>query len=170
LISNFKANGGSSDPTSCLQAEGHSNEESKIVTCAQEPKPNKTISFDDNTSSERKDTTKELSDLNASTCKRGRSPRSSQEPKIPNSQAKGGSVNSPDLKQGFRSMVSNQSLRMFVTSQLERYKNDNGKYNAIIRILADAGFLQCCYILIKGKAGNMSKGIKRETLDGLTYE
>lgn len=90
MISNLKANGGSSDLISCLQAEGHSNEESNIVTCAQEPKPEKTISFDDNTSSERKDTTKELSDLNASICKRGRSPRSSQEPEIPNSHANGG--------------------------------------------------------------------------------
>jgi len=118
----------------------------------------------------KKDTTRELSDLNASTSKRGQSPHSSQEPKIPNSQAKGGSVKSPALKQGSRSMISNQSLRMLVTSQLDQYKNRNEKYNAIIRILADAGFLQYCYMLIKGKPGNMSKGITRETLDGISYE
>jgi hypothetical protein len=59
---------------------------------------------------------------------------------------------------------------MFVTSQLERYKDNDGKYNAIIRILADAGFLQFCYMLIKGKPGNMSKGITKETLDGISYE
>jgi len=59
---------------------------------------------------------------------------------------------------------------MFVISQLKRYKTEDGKYNAIIRILADAGFLQFCYMLIKGKAGNMSKGTTNETLDGITYE
>lgn len=119
---------------------------------------------------ERKDTTKELSDPNASTCKRGQNPHSSQEPKIPNSPTKGGSVKSLILIQGSRSMVSNQSLRMFVTSKLEQYKNIDGKYNAIIRILADAGFLQYCYMLLKGKPGNMSKGITKETLDGISFE
>lgn len=59
---------------------------------------------------------------------------------------------------------------MFVISQLEQYKNIDGKYNAIIRILADAGFLQFCYMLIKGKQGNMSRGVTKETLDGITYE
>ena len=83
---------------------------------------------------------------------------------------KGDSVKSPAKKQGSRSMVTNQSLRMFVISQLKRYKTEDGKYNAIIRILADAGFLQFCYMLIKGKAGNMSKGTTNETLDGITYE
>lgn len=153
-----------------MQAEGHSNQESNTVTCAQEPKPGKTISLNSNKLDERKDTTKELSDPNASTCKRGQNPHSSKERKIPNSQAKGGSVKSPALKQGSRSMIANQSLRMLVTSRLDQYKNENGKYNAIIRILADAGFLQYCYMLIKGKPGNMSKGITRETLDGISYE
>lgn len=148
-----------------MQAEGHSKEESNLVTYAQEPKPVKTISSKDG----RKDIAKELLDPNASTRKRGRNPHSSQGPKIPNSLAKEGSVNSPVMKQRFRSMVSNQSLRMFVTSQLEQYKNDE-KYNAIIRILANVGFLQYCYMLIKGKPGNMSKGITRETIDGITYE
>jgi group II intron reverse transcriptase/maturase len=55
-------------------------------------------------------------------------------------------------------------------SRLEQYKNSEGKYNAIVRILADAGFLQFCYMLIKGKPGNMSKGITKETLDGITYK
>lgn len=153
-----------------MQAEGHSKEESNLVTCAQGPKPGETFSSNNHILDERKNTTKELSDLNASTCKRGQSPHSSQEPKIPNSQAKGGSVKSPSLKQGSRSMVSNQSLRMFVTLKLEQYKNKDGKYNAIIRILADAGFLQYCYMLIKGKPGNMSKGITKETLDGISVE
>ena len=171
MISNFKAFEGSSDLNSCLEAEGHSNEESNLITCAQEPKSGESITPHNNkTLDVRKDLKKELSDPNASTCKRGRNPHSSLKRKTSTSPAKGGSVKSPVPKQGSRSMVTNQSLRMFVTSQLERYKNTEGKYNAIIRILADAGFLQYCYMLIKGKPGNMSKGITNETLDGITYE
>jgi hypothetical protein len=167
MISNLKANKGCTDLTSCLEAEGHSNEESSN-TCVQEPKLDKTIST--NNKVERNDTTRELLDLNASTCKRGRSPHSSQERKTPISQVKGDSASSPNPKQRSRSMVNNQNLRMFVISRLEQYKNKDGKYNAIIRILADVGFLQFCYMLIKGKPGNMSKGITKETLDGITYE
>lgn len=166
MISNLKASGRCSDSTSCLQAEDHFNEKSEILTCAQEPKPEKTFPINNG----RNNTTRELSDLNASTCKRGRSPHSSQGPKIPLPKTKGDSVKSPAKKQGSRSMVTNQSLRMFVTSQLEQYKTKYGKYNAIVRILADAGFLQYCYMLIKGKTGNMSKGMTNETLDGISYE
>jgi len=115
-------------------------------------------------------------DLSASTSrnsidKRGRSPRSSPDPKDPNSRkTKGGSEKTSVKKQGSRSMVNNQNLRMFVQSRLDIYKNDQDKYNGIIRILADAGFLQFCYMLIKGKPGNMSKGATKETLDGISYE
>ena len=172
MISNLKVSGGCTDSTNSLQADGHSREESNIVTYAQEPKPGETISPNDKTLSEKKDTSRELLDLNASTnkSKRGQSPHSSEERKSPNSQAKGGSAKSSTLKQGSRSMVSNQSLRMLVMSRLEQYRNKDGKYNAIIRILADAGFLQFCYMLIKGKPGNMSRGITKETLDGISYE
>lgn len=168
MISNLKATKGCSDFSGSLETDGHSNGESNNNTCAQEPKLKKTIST--SKEFERNGAPKELLDLNAYTCKRGRSPHSSQEPKIPNSQAKGDSVKSPTPKQRSRSMISNQSLRMFVTSQLEQYKDKDGKYNAIVRILADAGFLQYCYMLIKGKPGNMSKGLTKETLDGLSYE
>ena len=166
MISNLKSSVVCSDSTSSLKAECHFDEKSNLVTCAQEPKPEKTFP----PKNEKNDTQRELSDPNASTCKRGRRPHSSEGPKIPTPVAKGGSVKSPALKQGSRSTVSNQSLRMFVMSQLEQYKKTDGKYNAIIRILADAGFLQFCYMLIKGKTGNMSKGITKETLDGISYE
>lgn len=59
---------------------------------------------------------------------------------------------------------------MFVKSQLGLYTHKDGRYNGIVRILADAGFLQYCYMLIKGKPGNMSKGATKETLDGISYE
>ena len=131
----------------------------------QEPKSDKTISIKD-----KNGTNKERLDLSASTCKRRRSPHSSQKPQISNSQAKGDSEKVPTNKQGFRSRVNNENLRMLVLSKLDQCKNNDGKYNAIIRILADAGFLQFCYMLIKGKLGNMSAGYTKETLDGLTYE
>lgn len=110
-------------------------------------------------------------DLSASTRKRRRNPHSSQDGNNPNlSVTKGGSVKTPTEKRGSRSMVNNQTLRMFVSSRLDTYKGKDDKYNGIIRILADAGFLQYCYMLIKGKPGNMSKGVTNETLDGLSYE
>lgn len=165
-ISNFNAISGCSDLNSCLKAEGHFNEKSNEVTCVQEPKSEKTIS-----KPERNNTVRELSDLSASTRKRGRNPHSSQDPKNPNPRkTKEGSERTPTLKQGSRSKVSNPNLRMFVLSKLGQYKDRNGKYNGIIRILSGAGFLQFCYMLIKGNPGNMSRGITKETLDGLTYE
>jgi RNA-directed DNA polymerase len=45
----------------------------------------------------------------------------------------------------------------------------DGKYNGIIRILADPAYLQFCYMLIKSKPGNMSRGLTKETLDGISY-
>lgn len=59
---------------------------------------------------------------------------------------------------------------MLVSSKLSQFRRRDNKYNGIVRILADPGFLQYCYMLIKGKPGNMSKGTTKETLDGLTYE
>ena len=120
---------------------------------------------------EKNRTERELSDLSASTCKRRRSPHSSRDPKNPKPRkTKGDSERIPTLEQGSRSKISSPNLRMFVRSKLEQYKDRNGKYNGLVRILADVGFLQYCYMLIKGKPGNMSKGVIKETLDGLTYE
>lgn len=175
IISKFNAIEGCSDSNSCLKAEGHSNEESNN-TCAQEPNPrNPSLTKGE------KDTSRELSDRSASTfreasdqnstCKRRRSPHSSRDPKNPKPRkTKGDSEKTPTQEQGSRSKVSNPNLRMFVLSKLELYKGRDGKYNGIVRILADVGFLQYCYMLIKGKPGNMSPGITKETLDGLTYE
>lgn len=53
---------------------------------------------------------------------------------------------------------------------MNSYETKDNKYNGIINILSDIGFLQYCYLLIKGKPGNMSKGSTKETLDGLTFE
>ena len=167
MISNIKATKGSSDLSSSLEAEGHSNEESNLITHVQEPKSRKSLS-----KSDRNGKIEEPLDLSASTnSMRGQSPHSSPERKTPSSSVtKGGSVKTSTQKRGTRSMVSNQNLRSFVQSKLDSYRTKDNKYNGIIRILSDIGFLQYCYMLIKGKPGNMSKGSTKETLDGLTYE
>ena len=66
-------------------------------------------------------------------------------------------------------LISNQNLRTFVQTKLDCYKNKDERYNGIIRILANPGFLQFCYLLIKGKQGNMSIGATEETLDRITF-
>lgn len=48
--------------------------------------------------------------------------------------------------------------------------NNNGKYNGLINILANPLFLQACYLEIRNKPGNMSKGFRDETLDGLNLK
>jgi len=164
MISN-KASSGCSDASGSHKAEGHSSEESNKVTYVQGPKPRKTITQVDKNS-----TIKELSDPSASTSKRGRNPHSSPKSKISNLwETKEGSEQTSTQKQRSRNMVNDQNLRMFVFSRLDYYKDKNNRYNGIVRILADAGFLQFCYMLIKGKPGNMSFGVTKETLDGISY-
>jgi hypothetical protein len=41
------------------------------------------------------------------------------------------------------------------------------KYNGLINIIADPSYLWACYYTIKSKAGNKSRGITSETLDGI---
>ena len=166
MISNL-AGAGSTDNISSLKAEDHSSEESNHnITQVQEPKTDKTISKQD-----KNDKYNELSDLSASTSKRGRSPHSSRDPKNPNPRkTKGDSERTPTLERGSRSKISSPNLRMFVQSKLGQYKDRKGKYNGLVRILADVEYLQLCYMLIKGNPGNMSKGVIKETLDGLTYD
>jgi hypothetical protein len=79
MISNLKSNVGCTDDICSLEAEGHSKEESNKYTHVQEPKTNKTIS--NNMDANNK--IAELSDLSASTRKRGRNPHSSTDPKNP---------------------------------------------------------------------------------------
>lgn len=127
---------------------------------------------------EKNDETRKPLDLSASEMKketfenkRRRSSHSSPDPKDPNSRkTKGNSVKILAEKQRSRSKINSLNLRMFVQSKLSLYKNKNGEYNGLVRILADAGFLQYCYMLIKSKPGNMSRGVTKETLDGISYE
>ena len=48
--------------------------------------------------------------------------------------------------------------------------NKSGMYNGIINILANPLFLQACYLEIKGKPGNMLKGVTTETVDVVYLE
>lgn len=168
MISNLKATKGCTDLSGNLEADGHSSEESNQITHVQEPKSSETEGI-----MPRNDVIGEPLDLSASVQenKRRRSSHSSSELEIPNSrETKGNSEKASAQGRRSRSMVSNQNLRTFVQLELNKYRTEDDKYNGIIRILSDVGFLQFCYMLIKGKPGNMSQGSTRETLDGLSYE
>jgi group II intron reverse transcriptase/maturase len=170
-FSNLKASDKYTGVCSNLEAECHSSEESNMndITEVQESKSKKTKWMQIYKNGE----TRKPLDLSASsTNKRRRSSHSSHYPgdPAPDKKTKGNSVNTKAEKQGSRSKVNSQNLRMFVQSKLNLYRNADGKYNGIVRILADAGFLQYCYMLIKGKPGNMSKGTTKETLDGISYK
>lgn len=96
--------------------------------------------------------------------KRPQSSRSSSVPKGTGA-AKGGRVG-----KGAKAKVSGgpkQDLRMLVHSRLKDFLKD-GKYNSIIRIIADPDFLAECYRSIKSNSGNMTKGSTNETFDGKT--
>jgi hypothetical protein len=57
---------------------------------------------------------------------------------------------------------------MLAISRLKEFLKD-GKFNGIIRIIADPLFLAECYRSIKSNPGNMTKGTTGETLDGITW-
>ena len=170
-ISKLKAGSERTGPTCSSETEGHSNEESLPKTYAQEPKSDNTILWTPEDGrkgiNRKKNNPGELSDSSA--LKRERTPHSSPGTKDLISQIKEVSEKESTRGRGSRSPINNRDLRMFVTSKLDQYKT-KGKYNGIIRILADPGFLQYCYMLIKGKPGNMSVGTTKETLDGIEYE
>lgn len=113
---------------------------------------------------------KEPMDRSASTSKRGRIPHSNRVVKTPNSKMKEVSSRKSSTANKSRNKVSDSNLRTYVLSKLDQYKENTGLYNGIIRILADVGYLQYCYMLIKGRSGNMSPGVDKTTLDGITKE
>uniref|UniRef100_UPI0022388067 reverse transcriptase domain-containing protein n=1 Tax=Ramaria rubella TaxID=113071 RepID=UPI0022388067 len=160
---------GCSDQHGYPKGEDHPSEGSKCLYAhAQESNPNKTSASAENT-----DTKQQPSDLTAESHlqeMRRRSSHSSPEPKGSDPRKTKGSSKKPLAnKTKVSQLVSNQTLRTFVTSKLDRFKNIDGKYNGIIRILADPAYLQFCYMLIKGKPGNMRRGLIKETLDGISY-
>nr|QBM31539.1 hypothetical protein [Arthrobotrys musiformis] len=156
----------------CLKAKSHSCQESPNKTSVQEPKVKTPHLSSPKLNSEENGNNMEPRELSASTSKRGRSCRSSPKPEKEKPETKDNSKKSSAEKRGTRNNVSltNQNLRSYVQSKLDQYRDIDGKYNGIVKILADVGFLQFCYMLIKGKPGNMSRGITPETIDGITYK
>ena len=65
------------------------------------------------------------------------------------------------------SVRKSDSLVTLTKKELLLYKDRRGAYNGLINILRKPEFLVACYEEIKGKPGNMTRGIKKETLDGL---
>jgi len=63
---------------------------------------------------------------------------------------------------------TNPTLAHIVSLKLSEFKTHDEKYNKFTQLLADPFFLVACYEEIKGKAGNMTRGAKKETLDGLS--
>jgi len=156
------------------EATRHPNEGSNHITYAQEPTPEKTLSNSTPTKQE-EDRNGELlppRDPSASgkkpPAKRRRSSHSSPEPKGKDNKAKGNREKNPLESLGSRN-ISNETLRTLVQTQLDSYRDRNKLYNGIINILSDPYFLQGCYIRIKSKPGNMSRGISSETLDKINF-
>jgi len=60
-------------------------------------------------------------------------------------------------------------FRVWLTLRLGRYRDSlDNKYNGLINLITNPDFLWASYELIKSHPGNMSPGIDKTTLDGLT--
>lgn len=63
------------------------------------------------------------------------------------------------------------SLADIVVPKLNDLITPDMKYNNIVKgIISDPYFLVECYDTIRGKPGNMTKGIEKTTLDGINFE
>jgi len=62
---------------------------------------------------------------------------------------------------------SKPDLFVEVSKRLKKYVNKENKYYNINALLGDPYFLIACYEDIKGKPGNMTRGITYYTLDGI---
>lgn len=63
--------------------------------------------------------------------------------------------------------TANPPLANIISLKLGELKTYDEKYNKIIQLISDPYFLYACYEQIKGKPGNMTRGINKQTLDGL---
>lgn len=64
--------------------------------------------------------------------------------------------------------TANPPLAQIISLKLSEFETHDAKYNKFIQLLSDPYFLVACYEEIKGKPGNMTRGAKKETLDGLS--
>ena len=65
--------------------------------------------------------------------------------------------------------ILESTLYRVVLSELDKYKQEDGKYNGITRIITP-DMLKTCYSLIKSNPGNMTRGATAETLDKINDE
>ena len=61
---------------------------------------------------------------------------------------------------------SGVDLTQLVNLVKKRIQKD-ARYGNLINIISDTSTLQAAYLAIKGKSGNMTKGLDNETLDGI---
>ncbi|PRT54170.1 Putative COX1/OXI3 intron 1 protein [Wickerhamiella sorbophila] len=67
--------------------------------------------------------------------------------------------------------VRNKKAHTFVLERLGKYYDKStNTYNGIIKVLRNTEFLQLCYLEIKSKLGNMTKGLDRTTLDSISMK
>lgn len=62
------------------------------------------------------------------------------------------------------------NLTNIISQRLDDFRTHDNKFNKFIKLLSDPYFLVACYEDIRGKQGNMTRGIGKETLDGLRWE
>lgn len=62
------------------------------------------------------------------------------------------------------------SVSSWAKHEVNMLLKGDGTYNGLIRILSNPEFLQACYLEIKSKPGNMSKGTDDTTLDGINIK
>lgn len=62
------------------------------------------------------------------------------------------------------------SVSTWVKNEVNKYRRGDNLYNGLINIIADPEFLRACYLEIKSKPGNMTKGTNEVTLDGINNE
>jgi len=63
--------------------------------------------------------------------------------------------------------VNNNAILIDLHNKIQEYKQHHQKIFNLSSIFTDPHFLISCYNQIKGKSGNMSPGISKETLDGI---
>lgn len=156
-----------------MQAKCHSNEEKTIVQTAKGTAPvSPPESGSDEEETKKKTQSMGIGDQTASSDpqspKRRRSRRSSDPEKYTKDDSLKTSLKSDEMSKKTKLKIND--FRKVVSSQLNDYLNRENKYNGIIRIIANPDFLMRCYMEIKSKPGNMSKGTTPETLDGISFK
>lgn len=67
-------------------------------------------------------------------------------------------------------LAAKPKLVHIVSQRLEEFKTHDNKYSNFTELLGDPYFLIACYDEIRGKQGNMTRGLNRETLDGINID